>query len=103
MTWRGPDSRDAQALEVPIEVAAIAGVSVMGQVCRLATPWRRCQELLPDPSRGGVGSNAEMHEFTALVPYEEEDVQSSKAKVCTTNRSAAQMPLSLLFRKVRQL
>ena len=52
---------------MPIKVTAIAGVSVMDQVRRLASPWNRFQELPPDPSRRGVGSHVEMDEFAALV------------------------------------
>ena len=51
----------------------------MDQVRRLAAPWSRFQELPPDPSRRGVGSHVEMDEFAALVPDEEEDVQSPEA------------------------
>ena len=61
------------------KVIAIAGVSVMDHVRRLAAPWSRLQELPPDPSGYGVGGNVEMDEFTALAPHEEEDVQSPEA------------------------
>ena len=76
---RGADSRYAQPPELPIEVIAIAGVSVMDQVRRLAAPWSRLQDLAPDPSGCGVGGHVEMDQFTALVPHEEEDLQSPEA------------------------
>jgi hypothetical protein len=58
-----------------IEVPAIDGVPVVDKVGRLATPWCRLKELLPDPGRRRTGGHVAMDQPTAVVADEEEDVQ----------------------------
>ena len=69
------DGVDADALGPCTDVAAIHGIAITQQMPRLASPGRRLDELPPDPGRGRVRGDGDMHQFAPAVGDEDQHVQ----------------------------
>src|SRR5207245_2771129 len=63
---RREQASDPQSRRPRDEVAMVTAVAVTDQVPRLPTPWRRGDQLTPDPFRGGVHGDVQVHEAPPL-------------------------------------
>src|SRR5712692_9835426 len=72
---RSPDPNHAKSGEPGVEVFAVDVVAVVDQVARLSAPGSCIDQLLPDPGRGGIGGDVQVHEFTPAVTHKEQDIQ----------------------------
>ena len=100
--WRAGSSLDRGDPEArcPVpEVLAIGGIAVVDEVLRPAAPWRRLDQLAPDPSGRGAARHVEVDDLPAVVGDEEEDVEGPIGDRLDDEEVRSPDPLDLIGKK----
>ena len=85
---------DAQMPDALLETGAVDGVPIPQQVTGRCLPGKGLDDLLGCPLGGGMLSNFDVHDATALMRQHDEDEEHSAVAVGTVKKSHATMSLT---------
>jgi hypothetical protein len=85
------DLANAHALHPSLEVSAVDGIAIAEQVSGAGLVGERVDDLLSRAGGGGLVSDADVEEFSAVVAEYHEAEEEAKVRVGTTKKSMAAM------------